>query len=329
MSRMHGSFFAVAAAVTASLYDACGNDWSWILYSLWLALKSATTFLLIASSTLLPPLCVHRVSVVTPFSVEAPLVVLLDEHPASPTAVTARTATAAAAERCGDRRGFEGPEGMACPLVVWHSGSRGAPAGSRGMWLVSAVGLLLGVPVSGVRRFGDRLAGHQRAGQLHLLRRRVWRFDLADKRFERPGTHLVVREGDGGEPGSQALGDQILVVETDHRQVLGDAQAAFRRGVVDPHGHPVVEAEDRGRSRIQVEYRAGRVVAAFGIAETADDEGVVVLDAGGLEGLAVAVEASPRCGNVVDVVQESNAPVPGADQHFDRGPRAALFVRHR
>src|SRR5215217_4760653 len=141
MSRMHGNFFAVAAAVTASLYDACGKDWSSILYLLWLALKSATTFLFNASSVLLPPLCVHRVSVVTPFSMVAPLVVLFDEHPARPSAVTARTATAAVAERCGVRRGFEGPEGMAFPLVKGHSGSRGAPAGSRG----DVVGLRLGL----------------------------------------------------------------------------------------------------------------------------------------------------------------------------------------
>jgi hypothetical protein len=35
---MHGSFLAVAAATTASLYDSCGNAWTVTLYLLWLAL---------------------------------------------------------------------------------------------------------------------------------------------------------------------------------------------------------------------------------------------------------------------------------------------------
>src|SRR6266545_709823 len=90
--------------------DLRATTFSSTLYLLWLALKSATTFLFTASSTALPPLCVHSFSVVTSPDVTAPLPDAPDEQATSPTAAPAASAATP--------RGRELFQGMVVPSSV-------------------------------------------------------------------------------------------------------------------------------------------------------------------------------------------------------------------
>src|SRR3954447_11018271 len=100
-------------------------------------------------------------------------------------------------------------------------------------WL-SAVGAVHGV------------ADHQRTVEDGMLFA-VMSFYLCDQGLYCPCTHLVVRQRDRGQAGPKSVGDELLVVEADHRQVLGYAQTELGRRVVRAHGHPVVEAEQGRR----------------------------------------------------------------------------------
>src|SRR6266508_2992015 len=200
MSRMQGSFFADAAAVTASLYAACGNDCSSTLYLLWLALKSATTFLFTASSGALPPLCVHSFSVVTSPDVTAPLPDAPDEQATSPTA--APTASAATPRR---RELFQG---MVVPSSV---PARTEPVGVIDRWCVSrrrCRGWFLLPPAAGSVLNGSayRRASDERAGERHLCRTVALEpLYLPDECVDGSRTHLVVRQCHRREAGSKPV----------------------------------------------------------------------------------------------------------------------------
>src|SRR3954471_1770785 len=90
---MQGSFFAVAAAVTASLYDACGNACTMTLNFVWLALKSLTIWLTTPSSSGFPALWVH--SVMSPPALLPPLELSLTvPQPATISSPAVKAATA-------------------------------------------------------------------------------------------------------------------------------------------------------------------------------------------------------------------------------------------
>ena len=64
--------------------------------------------------------------------------------------------------------------------------------------------------------------------------------------------------------GSQVGRDELLIVESDDGNVVGDAQSALLDRVVRAHRHAVVGAEDRGGRVGEVEKSGCRGVAAVG-----------------------------------------------------------------
>src|SRR5699024_11709832 len=88
-------------------------------------------------------------------------------------------------------------------------------------------------------------------------------------------------------------------------------------------------AEQRGGTRRGPEDFERRFVAARGLRGAGDDEALIELDAGSLEGLSIPGEATPCCWHVVDVRHESDPTVAVVHQLLHGLPRPADFVRDR
>ena len=86
--------------------------------------------------------------------------------------------------------------------------------------------------------------------------------DQAQQQADRHPAHFLQRLTDGGQHRPRRPA-QVDVVVPGHRQVLGHAQPARRRGLHRADGHLVVEPDDRGRPVGQVEQVQRRLVTAL------------------------------------------------------------------
>ena len=142
-----------------------------------------------------------------------------------------------------------------------------------------------------------------------------------------PGTHRVVRQRHRGQAREQPVGHAVLVVEPDHRQVVGDGQPTLGRGVINPHRGPVLEGEDRGRPIRQVEQSSGCDQPAARVGRRLHQELRSPRQPGlGQRGPETGQPSGGRR-DVVGAVDERDAGVAPLDQGPRCGEAAEVFVR--
>ena len=146
--------------------------------------------------------------------------------------------------------------------------------------------------------------------------------------LHRPLPHLVVGQGDSRERGVEALRDDLLVVEPDDGHVGRDPQAQLGGRAVGSHGHAVVVAEERRRAGVGPQDLQGGLVAARGLGDPCEDEGVIEGDPGALEALSISGESAVGGGNVVGVGDEADPAVPVVDEVLDCRTSSARLVGH-
>ena len=146
---------------------------------------------------------------------------------------------------------------------------------------------------------------------------------------DRPPAQLVVRQRDAGQLRPEPAGE-VGVVERDDRELVRDPQPGLARGLVRAERDPVVEADQRPRSRLVRERVPDRVVrrlrppgALQHAGERGPGRGQRLLDPG--QPLAGRVPARRGLAEHDDPV-----PVPALEQHPGRVPAGRALVRqHR
>jgi hypothetical protein len=68
---------------------------------------------------------------------------------------------------------------------------------------------------------------------------------LLDQVTHRPPAHLAVREGHGGEGRPEMGGDELLVIEADDRDIVGDAETPLLERLVGSYGRRRVRDPDQ------------------------------------------------------------------------------------
>ena len=145
---------------------------------------------------------------------------------------------------------------------------------------------------------GGRLAHDELDGDLlhggHLVP-----FEHAEERGGRGTSQVVVREPHRRERRLEVLGE-LHVVEADHREVIGDAQAVGRRHLVDIERQEVRVADDGGGPLVQLQQPLRSDLAVFvedarhGRHQLAPDADAMAVEGLDEAGLVIAVRVSRR-----------------------------------
>ncbi len=146
--------------------------------------------------------------------------------------------------------------------------------------------------------------------------------------LDRPVSHLSERESHGGESGTQVLGQDLLVVESDDRHVRRDLQPGLLDGVVGTHGDAVGRAEDRRRRLRQGQKFTHRVEAVMCVRGPLVNQDIVGLEPG-LPQCCLIPRSPPDRGDPVRLqVDHGDAAMPCGEQVLDGLLAARLLVRN-